>query len=148
MSQSEGPLRSPSPSMSIMNQERSWSWNGAVRVTDSSSGMLQFSPTPTKSPTDTFETSTMSSIKSMSESRAVGFVPNDSSSKFARPSSSVSRTMSQECAPSELARSSQSATSPSPLNRVERVSSIAWSRSKQSQFPLSGSKRVTSPPGV
>ena len=48
----------------------------------------------------------MSSMR-YSRSKDVGSVPYCSSNQLGRPSSSVSSTLSQECLPSELAKSSQ-----------------------------------------
>ena len=92
-------------------------------------------------------TSRISGSMSLSESFAAGFVPYSSSWKFSRPSSSKSRTWSQECRPSGLSNSSQLGAPSNPSRISESVCSSGPLRSEQSQFPDRGLNSVTVPSG-
>ena len=146
VSQSDGPFSLPSPSISSLNQARPFSSacaaNGAVLLTGSSKSTPQFCPVSIIIIIVEFDISWMSSNKSPSESAFVGSVPYSSSSRLNNWSPSESRTLSHECSPAALARSSQSATPFFPSKWSFKISIIPSVNSGQSQLPDSGSNRV------
>ena len=92
-------------------------------------------------------TSRMSGNISLSESSAAGLVPYASSWKFRRPSSSKSKTWSQECLPNGFSSSSHVGAPSKSSRRSESVCSSGPLRRVQSQFPESGLKSITVPSG-